>query len=208
MSHERWDGLLSNYLDGELTAAHGAEVEHHIGSCEECSAALEEYREIQAWARSYRHPAPKTDPWDRIEREVLGRARRSRWVRATQGIAASVAILIVVGNAWVGWIEREPAPVTIPAAPSSVTAAANAPLDDDSYAARVGELEAFYEQAIPHLDPRTVDVLRESLLEIDSALERASAALAADPANRLLRALLERSRAQKLDLLRDIISSL
>lgn len=208
MSHEGWDGLLSNYLDGELTADHGAEVEHHIESCEECSAALEEYRKIQAWARNYRHPAPRTDPWDRIEREVLGRGQRRRWIRGTLGIAASVAILIFVSNAWVGWIERGPASGTIPPASTSVTAAASSPLDDDSYAARVGELEAIYEQAIPHLDPQTVEVLGESLLEIDAALERASTALAADPANRLLRALLERSRAQKLDLLGDLVSSL
>jgi hypothetical protein len=137
----------------------------------------------------------------------MRRRRRISWGGGTLGIAASVAILILGGNALVRWLGPETARAPGPPVPSSVTSVVSATLDDEDYMARVAELSALYEQAIPHLDPRTVEVLRESLLEIDAALERASTALAADPANPLLGALLERSRAQKLDLLHDVTRS-
>lgn len=75
--------------------------------------------------------------------------------------------------------------------------------DDPAYDAAVADLQAVLEQGRDRLDPRTVQVLEESLGTIDAAIEDARRALAADPANARLNTYLAGTRQRKLELLRE-----
>lgn len=209
MSHEPWDELLSDHVDGLLSAEEVERLERHLEECEECASTFRDYLSIREWARGFRPPSPSSDPWERIERSLGRRRNRMAPPRWAAVLAASVVVVVS------GWIVSrgmgsQPLPELVPDpdGPSVVRPVVREPLDDASFAARVGELEDLYERAAGQLDPRTAAVVRQSLAEIDAALDRASSALATDPSNRLLRALLARSRAQKLDLLADVTGSL
>ena len=75
--------------------------------------------------------------------------------------------------------------------------------EDPAYDAAVADLQAVLEQGRDRLDPRTVQVLEESLGTIDAAIEDARRALAADPANARLNTYLAGTRQRKLELLRE-----
>jgi len=75
--------------------------------------------------------------------------------------------------------------------------------EDPAYDAAVADLQAVLEQGRERLDPRTVQVLEESLGTIDAAIEDARRALAADPANARLNTYLAGTRQRKLELLRE-----
>ncbi|MEW5930262.1 MAG: hypothetical protein AB1941_22615, partial [Gemmatimonadota bacterium] len=75
--------------------------------------------------------------------------------------------------------------------------------EDPAYDAAVADLQGVLEQGRDRLDPRTVQVLEESLGTIDAAIEDARRALAADPANERLNTYLAGTRQRKLDLLRE-----
>ncbi|HEX2188684.1 MAG TPA: anti-sigma factor [Longimicrobiaceae bacterium] len=75
--------------------------------------------------------------------------------------------------------------------------------EDPAYDAAVADLQDVLEQGRDRLDPRTVQVLEESLSTIDAAIEDARRALEADPANARLNTYLAGTRQRKLDLLRE-----
>lgn len=88
-----------------------------------------------------------------------------------------------------------------PEAPSRFAA-----YSDPAYDAAVADLQAVLEQGRDRLDPRTVQVLEESLRTIDAAIEDARGALAEDPANARLNTYLAGTMQRKLDLLREASS--
>ncbi len=90
-----------------------------------------------------------------------------------------------------------------PAGPGAQGSARFAGYEDPAYDAAVADLQAVLEQGRDRLDPRTVQVLEESLGTIDAAIEDARRALAADPANARLNTYLAGTRQRKLELLRE-----
>lgn len=90
-----------------------------------------------------------------------------------------------------------------PAAQGAQGSARFAGYEDPAYAAAVADLQAVLEQGRDRLDPRTVQVLEESLGTIDAAIDDARRALAADPANARLNTYLAGTRQRKLELLRE-----
>jgi tetratricopeptide (TPR) repeat protein len=90
-----------------------------------------------------------------------------------------------------------------PAAQGPQGSARFAGYEDPAYDAAVADLQAVLEQGRDRLDPRTVQVLEESLGTIDAAIEDARRALAADPANARLNTYLAGTRQRKLELLRE-----
>jgi hypothetical protein len=74
---------------------------------------------------------------------------------------------------------------------------------DPAYDAAVADLQGVLEEGRDRLDPRTVQVLEESLAAIDAAIDDARRALAADPANARLNTYLAGTMQRKLQLLRE-----
>lgn len=89
------------------------------------------------------------------------------------------------------------------AAPRAEPASRFVAYEDPAYDAAVADLQTVLEQGRDRLDPRTVQVLEESLGTIDAAIADARRALEADPANTRLNTYLAGTRQRKLELLRE-----
>lgn len=211
MTHDRWQERISNYMDESLELPEREAIEAHLASCEECRATLDDYRAIRGWASNYAPPPPPTDPWDSIAPQLQEPGSRPRPLGVRLAWAASIALVAVAGGTYAFGLLEGPAAVAdnhAPGVSDPVASVAITTFEDTSYARRVGALEQVLMETRSRMDPAIVETVEESLRAIDEALDRASAALAADPTNSLLRALLTRSREQKLDLLQDVARSI
>lgn len=189
--------------------------ESHVATCEECRDALDDFRAIQTWARSYQAPAAPTDPWRQLEPRLRTRPRtltRVRWrVRHRLALTACVVFLVTASGvvSWMSWqfgASSDPSVALL--SPGPIRTDGRPVIDDMTYAQRLAELETLFEQVRDQLDPRTGEVIDESMRAIDEAIERISKALGQEPDNMLLHRLQQICRFQKLDLLQDITRSL
>lgn len=116
---DRWTDRLSDYVDGELSAADAEALERHLATCEACARTLEELRAVVARAADLRPTPPPRDLWpeiaSRIARLGVGgteppvslpevRRRREGRVRARYALslpqlaAAAVALMLLSGG--------------------------------------------------------------------------------------------------------------
>jgi anti-sigma factor RsiW len=231
MQNDRYD-RLSEYLDGELSDAERAELDERLARDDELRAVLEELRAVAARARTLVDRPPTADLWPGVEARVhemrdgagdrrpatrddrvveLGVAREARRRRLSftvpQLVAASVA-MVLLGSAAV-WLsveftggDRDGGPVAT--APRTGPEASFAAAEEaaPSYEAAIRDLETRLETGRERLDTATVRILEHSLATIDRAIERAQAALEADPANAYLNRHLADAKTRKLQLLR------
>src|SRR5262245_42395368 len=168
---DAWTERLSEYLDGELTAAESAELERHVDTCESCRQHLRELGTVVARLRN--DPLrPEDQPtlleWRSIQEAIGG--RRRRWF-GRAAIAAALAGLAAAAGVWRSH-SGEPAPDRL----------LNRVLAAD-YRQASADLEAVLKAQRSRLQPETIRAVEASLATIDSAIAQASRALAADPAN-------------------------
>jgi len=114
MNHDRYEDLLSAYVDGELDER--AELETHLATCAACTARLADYRafgdSLRRQARSEPAPAALRA---RIEAAIGGAqaAAVSPWVRRRRRmwspgiLAAAAAVVLAVGVGISGWGRRD-----------------------------------------------------------------------------------------------------
>jgi negative regulator of sigma E activity len=224
-----WTDRLSEYLDGELTAAEQAACESHVESCESCQTTLSELRLVISAARADADQLPATDLWPRILEQITDpgtgaatlrtaaalpfKPRRDRTFVFTLpqlALAASLLIAVSAGVAYLaaGRVASRPGvqedPIQAQAEPlmpaSGQVERAN--FADAQYDQAVSDLESVLVDMRDELDPRTVVVIERNLAAIDEAIREARAALDADPANTFLNSHLAAARSKKLELLR------
>jgi hypothetical protein len=133
-------------------------------------------------------------------------ARPTRAFSRPWQLAVAAVLLIALSSAITARVVRRPVIVVRPEAPivTPITTSLPAParsLDAD-YSAIVRELSETLAQRRSQLNPATVAKVEASLRVIDTAINEARAALAADPSNRDLLDLLATSYQQKVELLR------
>ena len=187
--------LVDRYVTGALSTSERDAVERHADTCAGCREDLESAGVLSpAVAALPRSIEPAHDLWPGIHRRL--RERRSirtpgRWRMA--GLAAAAAIVLVAGSsAATLWLVRDrPSP----------SAAATTPVIEAGYVNASAELMRALDAERPHLAPATVATLERNLAVIDAAIAESRAALAADPGNRDLAALLWASYRQKVALL-------
>lgn len=143
---------------------------------------------------------------------ILPFRRRGRLPRAAVMSLAAAAILLV-GFALGRVIPRPSAPVAIAPGAVYIPPVTSTPadrsvttvslLDDDvAYDQSIAELHTILAAMNDDLLPETVAAIEENLRIIDTAIEEARAALAADPASDYLRRRISIHRQTKLDVLR------
>jgi len=177
----------------------------HLTQCAECRETLRRVRELVTVAHHLpRDVVAPADVWrdlrDRMASERRG-ARRSRLLLRVMGyvtaIAAGIALVAIVLPSRSGKAKakaRTSTPVTVIVSPAVATVEKN-------YAGAIVELRTTLDAQRDRLSPGTLRVLSHSLAVIDTAIAEARAALAADPANADLRAILSAQYEQKVDLL-------
>jgi len=210
-----WTDRLSDYLDGELTAAERAALESHLASCGECTATLAELREVVARAAALTARPPADDLWPGIEPRLQSGAllpfpaKPSRRFSFTlpQLAAAGIALMVVSGGGvWVlqhggaatsapGVVATDPASLPAPRVVSTA-------LSDPRYDEAIADLEQALDAGRGQLDPTTVKIIQSNLAAIDKAIDDSQRALSEDPANVFLNNHLADARQRKLALLR------
>jgi anti-sigma-K factor RskA len=186
--------LIDGYLAGTLPPAEREAFERHVASCDDCAADLASARAIhQAVQALPRSIEPPHDLWPVIERRLPGsRSTRAprRWRLAW--LAAAAAITLVAGSsALTLWLVRDRPPAS----------AAATPAIEAGYVNASAELLRALDAERTRLSPATVATLERNLAVIDAAIAESRAALATDPGNRDLAALLWASYRQKVALL-------
>lgn len=212
---------LSGYIDGELEPAEGEGIERHVAVCAECAAVLADLERVVVSARALEDREPAADLWPGIAERLAAptpapvtpiastRARgRRRFSFTMPQLAAAAIALVVLSAAAVWWWSPRPAGVVLErSVPASGTEAATpgVPVSLEAgpaYSEALADLERAFEASRDRLDPTTVATVERNLAVIDEAIRQTVEALRADPGSTFLYDHLERSRRQKLDILR------
>jgi hypothetical protein len=212
---------LSAYLDGDLAAPDREAVERHLAGCRECVVVLEDLARLARAAGELEDPEPVTDLWPEIAARLdvrasaqvvpidEGRPRgRRRFSFTMPQLAAAAIALVVLSGAAVWWGSPRPGDVAldryVPAEGRALQTTA-VPVSfeaDPAYSDALADLERAFEASRDQLDPATVATVERNLAIIDDAIRETVEALKADPGSTFLYDHLERSRRQKLDVLR------
>ena len=204
MTCTRFDQQLDAWLEGTLDDAAATEMDGHLATCETCRADLEGMRAVLGAAAALPTSiAPPRDLWPGIAARLGGstpgpiqlRTAWRRWVP----LAAAAVLLVAVTATLTYQLARGPVAIADRPEPSVVRPAGFAA--DRDFVVAAADLERVLHEERDRLSPETVAVIERNLALVDAAIAEARAALAADPANADLRALLWGAHRQKLDLL-------
>jgi negative regulator of sigma E activity len=210
-----WTERLSEYVDGDLSAADAASCEAHLAECDGCRDILAGIQLVVATAKRDADQMPATDLWpaihSRLQPNVVPfRPRQFVFTLPQLALAASLLIAVSAGVAYLA-AGRSFSPAIVQEDPIQAQAEplmpASADIEranfaDEQYDQAVSDLEKILVDMRDELDPRTVVVIERNLSAIDQAIREARAALDADPANTFLNSHLVDARRKKLDLLR------
>ncbi len=218
---EHWTDRLSDYLDGNLPDGDRALLEAHLDVCPDCRETLDDLRRLVTRAHAATERPLPADLWPGIAALIggsgspspvidLDRERARRRFSFTLPQLAAAAVLLValsVGGAWLaihGNARTGSAPIaTAPSVSGIRQASADLPAGaETSYDTAIQELQRAVDAGDNHLAPRTVQVLRNNLARIDTAIVEARRALEADPGNAYLNEHLARTMRQKIELMR------
>ena len=184
------------YVAGRLAAGEAAELEAHMAECDGCRGDERAARALAPLvARLPRDIEPPGDTWPAIRGRMRPRPRRARPLLLGAAIAASL-LLVVLGA--LRLTQRVPRPLAVapPTAPPPVPVST---ADARTYAAADAEASADLERLGAESRPRVTSLARH-LSTVDRAIAESRAALAQDPHNSDLAALLRAAYRQKLDL--------
>lgn len=196
---------LNDFADGELAESDRDAVAGHVVYCVQCAAVVSGLRALLADAAAL--PA-SIEPPARLWQSVRGRTISPRPGRTKMlwelraPLAAAAAVLIVAASAITWWI----APTE--RASQIMTASAPAPAELGLARAEADYLEAtralllVLEERRDRMDPAVVATVEQNLRVIAAAVENAKAALAADPANQDVTAILNATYQTQIRMLR------
>lgn len=176
---------MDRYLSGALSAAERAEVDHHVADCLACRDDLQASRVIAGHAMALaREIDPPNDLWAGIAARL--RPRRRQMSFPISWLVAA-AVVLIAGSAGLTSVLLRPEPAT----------GGFAALEH-RYREAAFELDDLMARSRDSLAPETRVVLERNLAVIERALGEAKAALDADPANRLLEALVVAAYQRKI----------
>ncbi len=210
---QRFDELLSEYLESTLSLPQRATVDAHAAECARCGALLEDIRAITDRASALPLLEPSRDLWPAIAREIdapvvsiatAASVRRGFRVPVWARLAAAAAVLVTVTSLVTQqWVQRGDqaggALTALPAAPrttdslgSETTAVAPAP----TLANNPGERERV-SAAVTY--SREIERMEAFVRERGSALDPATTAIIENSMRIIDSALVEARRALARD---------
>lgn len=226
MACERYLDRIHEAVDGALGPIRRADLEMHLGECEDCRALYEDLVRI----RDAGAALPPLEAPDRVWLQVAGRLRQEGRIHEmpkaaparrsyTGWLAAAAALVLVAGGAVLMWNRPAPSPVTQTATTAAPPAAGNAapPKSVETVQTEVDVAQQQFEKAIADLekvakanqsalDPGTSQTIEKNLGIIDQAIAENRAAVKAEPASVAARETLFEALRQKVTLLQDTIS--
>lgn len=124
---ERYHELISNYLDGEISAEDRTELLGHLSTCEDCRQTLQAYRAIASKLRSLPPAQPPDDLTASIYAETIGSRRRRLFLLtgrvgySVAAVAAVVLIFVIAGYLILTGYQRSIDPSIVSSAPHNAT---------------------------------------------------------------------------------------
>jgi anti-sigma factor RsiW len=216
--NDQWTDRLSEYLDDELEAGNRRALEAHLATCTACATTLDELRRVVDRARALDDRPPAHDLWPGIAARIglsgddLARRRARRRVSLTvpQLIAAGVLLAIASASAAIVALRSRTAssppvagtPALGPATTQTVAWTSKVDSSTDRTVAQLQRALAAGRRS-GRLDSLTVRKLEHSLALIDTAIDEARRALAADPKSAYLNLHLADTMRRRLEFLRE-----
>lgn len=186
---------LDQFVDDGLTGSERPALTAHLAECPACRDQLARLRSLLADAAALpRRLDPGRDLWPGIETRLPGRDQgrvaplrhRPVW----RLMAAGVALMVLSSAATLLWVRR------------SEGGAGELAAIERRYARATAELANRLDTQPGGLTAPTLAIVQRSLAIVDSAINEARAALAADRGNPELEKMLEARYQQRLELLR------
>jgi anti-sigma factor RsiW len=212
--------LLDELVDGTLQEDERRAVEEHLKGCVECRTSEAGLRTLLARVGALpRRIPPMRDPWPDIARRLrtgevipLDFAGRSRRWYPLGAVAAAAAVLIVAVSLVTAVLvgrERAARVASAPELPAVAAGVTPASLElaqaQATFDGARKQLVAALNARKASLSPQTLAVVERNLEIIDRAVGEMQAALARDPGNRELPALLLTAYRQEIDLLQRVV---
>ncbi len=208
-----WTDRLSDYLDEDMPGPDRRQVEEHLATCAECSAVLEDLRQVVARAPGLAVPSdPERDLWPGIHDRLRDRPRaltNRRFMMArlpvlwrnpfTVAAAATLGIACVALAVWLS--PRQPGRIPDASSPAPVAVRAWSEQSERDYQDSLAELRRIVRTRLTR-DPRVVEVIEDNLAVIDMAIAQYQDALVQQPGNAVLGERLAAARNRKLTVLR------
>jgi hypothetical protein len=213
MNCREFEARLDDLLAGDLPEAARRAAAEHRDRCPACRAAEAELSALVRGAAGVPGEVePGRDLWpaiaDRIEGGRAARAAfrshgRVRWPRVG-ALAAAAAVLVAATSVLTAALvsRRAPSPPTPAAAVGATASSLQLAQARGTYEAARAQLLAALGARRGSLSPATRKVVSDNLAIIDAAVREMEAALARDPGNRELPALLVTAYRQEIDVLR------
>ena len=200
---------LNDWVDGLLEPAAGADVEAHVSACPVCRATVDRLHALLAMAAQLPDSIdPPAGTWEAIAARTvdMGRLRREVLRSLRIPLAAAALVLVTLGAGATALLMRSASDNGAVATtdgdretPSSL-GMATLVVAEDTYQREFDVLITQFRANRAGLDSVTVAVVEENLSIIEQALNRAHAALAADPANRELPLLITKTHRKRIEI--------
>jgi hypothetical protein len=209
MSQHPAEERLNDWVDGLLEPAEAADVEAHVTACAECRASVERLHALLALtAQLPKSIEPPTGTWEAIASRTvdMGRLRREVLRSLRVPLAAAALVLVTLGAGVTALLlrsasdDRATGIVAGERETPSRLGAATLVVAEDTYQREFDALIAEFRANRASLDSVTVAVVEENLTIIEQALNRAHAALEADPANRELPLLITDTHRKRIEI--------
>ncbi len=209
--------LLDDLVDGALAEPTRAELNAHLDACAGCQAAEARLRALVARAAALpRSVEPGRDLWPGIAERITARnvitgsfaVRVRRWI-PLRAAAVAAAVLVAATAVVTAVLVRSERTSRLASAPGSeagsvVPAAVELSEARGTYEAARRQLLSALEARRGSLSPATCKVVDENLRIIERAMRDMEVALARDPGNRELPALLAAAYRQEIDMLQSV----
>ncbi|HUF65578.1 MAG TPA: zf-HC2 domain-containing protein [Gemmatimonadaceae bacterium] len=196
---------LNDFADGELEESSRAAVQEHVSRCPQCASVVTALNELLADASAL--PGSMEPPpglWESVRRRTVAPRRSRAWMywELRAPLAAAAALLVMAASAITWWIAPADRAVQTAVESAPAPAAFGLASAEADYLEATRTLLLVLQERRSRMDPAVVAAVEQNLRVIAIAVENAKAALAADPANQDVAAILNATYQAQVRMLR------
>lgn len=196
---------LNDFADDRLDESDRAAVEQHVAGCTDCAAAVAALRELLVRAAALPvsiEPPPRV--WQAVRSRTIAPRSSRAWMywELRAPLAAAAVILAIAVSAVTWWMAPGDRAVQTAAEPTRAPGMFGLASAEADYLDATGTLLLVLQERRSQMDPAVVAAVEQNLRVIAAAVENAKAALAADPANQDVTAILNATYQTQVRMLR------
>ena len=204
------DQVLDDFVAADVTPDERGAVAAHLEACPSCRAAAANVQRLFAQARTGLRPVePEHDLWPGIAARIGAATSARRHAAGPRLLAAAALVLLaaasvigvrLAGRQTGGAVSR----THVGRAGAAALASYEVAQARATFATARRQLVAVFESRRGMMSPQTVAVVEKNMRAIDEAVREMEAALARDPGNADLPALLIAAYGQEIDMLQGV----